>query len=292
MNILLVGKDSPIFEKIQSASQKQGLPVSATSSPDEAKKLLAELGSTEVFVDLVDTFKDQFEVIGQLSSANLLSSITAIVTPHQAKNAMLAGATEFWEHPISDTTAEARLLALGKRLADKNEHFAFLDAMGEGLSVLNTNYQISFQNKAHKKIMGDHGGRVCYEAYQNRTEPCPDCPVTRTFEDLKKHEAINTVSISIDGPNEKLVLTTSTPFFDEKSTLVGAIKVVRDITAEKASRDELRLKEVIFQNSVAAESTADSNGIINRCNRAFLDAWGRTRSCCGTPIVSPWAGGY
>ncbi len=50
--------------------------------------------------------------------------------------------------------------------------------------------------------------------------------------------------------------------------------IAKDITERKQAEDALRLKTNVFDVSVAAISTADSNGIIKECNNSFLKIWG------------------
>ena len=45
------------------------------------------------------------------------------------------------------------------------------------------------------------------------------------------------------------------------------------------SEETLRLKNRVFNVSIAAMSTADSKGIINECNSSFLKLWGYSKKC-------------
>ena len=50
-------------------------------------------------------------------------------------------------------------------------------AIGDGISIQDTDYIIVYQNKIHKKIFGNRVGEKCYEAYQLRDQICDGCPV-------------------------------------------------------------------------------------------------------------------
>jgi PAS domain S-box-containing protein len=50
--------------------------------------------------------------------------------------------------------------------------------------------------------------------------------------------------------------------------------VITDITERKQTDEELRLKNVLFESSIAATSAAGVDGVINLVNPAFLKVWG------------------
>ncbi|MBE0635142.1 PAS domain S-box protein [Candidatus Bipolaricaulota bacterium] len=59
--------------------------------------------------------------------------------------------------------------------------------------------------------------------------------------------------------------------YDGNPALLGTIV---DITLRRQSEEELRLKNTVFESSVAANSTADIDGIITHVNASFLRLWG------------------
>ena len=63
---------------------------------------------------------------------------------------------------------------------------------------------------------------------------------------------------------------TATPLEEEKQIYC----IGRDITERKQAEEELRLKNLVFEASIAANSTADNEGIITHANPAFLRFWG------------------
>ncbi|MBK8596484.1 MAG: PAS domain S-box protein [Holophagales bacterium] len=54
----------------------------------------------------------------------------------------------------------------------------------------------------------------------------------------------------------------------------GAIQQSRMLTERKRAEEALRLKDVVFRSSIAANSIADTRGRITAANDAFLDTWG------------------
>ena len=61
------------------------------------------------------------------------------------------------------------------QLALKNESdsFAWANSLSEGIYVISQQRRIVFMNKALIDLVGDHVGKVCYEALFHRDTPCP-----------------------------------------------------------------------------------------------------------------------
>lgn len=64
------------------------------------------------------------------------------------------------------------------------------------------------------------------------------------------------------------------------------IAFARDISKRKRAEEELLMKNIVFESSIAANSTADRHGIIQLVNPAFLEMWGydRAEEVVGNPI--------
>jgi hypothetical protein len=61
------------------------------------------------------------------------------------------------------------------------------DAVGDGISIQDTNFKILYQNKVHINFVGKHVGEYCYNAYEKRKERCKGCPLAETFKDGEIH---------------------------------------------------------------------------------------------------------
>jgi len=64
---------------------------------------------------------------------------------------------------------------------------------------------------------------------------------------------------------------------DAAGEVVGYQSACLDVTAERAAIEGLRLKDAIFEASLAAQSAANAEGIIEHVNPAFLELWGYER---------------
>jgi PAS domain S-box-containing protein len=65
-------------------------------------------------------------------------------------------------------------------------------------------------------------------------------------------------------------------FYDSTGKAVRLEGIVLDITRRKQEEDTLRIKNQVFEDSIASQSIADSTGIITHVNPAFLRLWGYT----------------
>ncbi|HEX7320630.1 MAG TPA: PAS domain S-box protein [bacterium] len=76
-------------------------------------------------------------------------------------------------------------------------------------------------------------------------------------------------------------------FYDAAGKAVRLEGVVLDISDRKRVEEALRLKNIVFDSSIAANSTADSDGNITEANEAFLRIWGYSAKdeVVGKPIL-------
>ena len=61
---------------------------------------------------------------------------------------------------------------------------------------------------------------------------------------------------------------------DEKGNPLYFLTAIIDITERKRAEESLRLKNFVFDDSIAANSISDINGILTEVNAAFLRIWG------------------
>jgi len=73
--------------------------------------------------------------------------------------------------------------------------------------------------------------------------------------------------------NHKWIRTIGEPLV-ENGKLVKLQGSLQDITERKLAEDALLMKNLVFDNSIAANSISDKDGIITQANQAFLDVWG------------------
>lgn len=127
-------------------------------------------------------------------------------------------------------TESALREALRKAEEEKIKSDAIIAAIGDGISIQDTDYRILYQNEVHKKLVGAHPGEYCYEAYERRGSVCEGCPVALSYLDGRVHTVERT------APTEQgmiYVEITSSPLRDSTGNIIAGIEVARDITARK-----------------------------------------------------------
>ncbi|MBI5055135.1 MAG: PAS domain-containing protein [Nitrospirae bacterium] len=136
----------------------------------------------------------------------------------------------------------------GKQLIEKIVGHGILEAVGDGISIQDTDYRILYQNKKAIDIIGNHVGEFCYSAFEKRDNICEACPLTKSFEDGRVHTAVRTNP----SKNGKLIVEiTSSAIKDSSGRTVAGMEVVRDVTIHT------QLEHLIFQEKKEWKETFD-----------------------------------
>jgi PAS domain S-box-containing protein len=122
-------------------------------------------------------------------------------------------------------------------LEEKAKSEAIIAAIGDGISIQDTDYKIIYQNQTYKNLIGDHVGEYCYKAYEKRDTVCEECPVTMSFADEKIH-TVERVGMTDKGAVH--VEVTASPLRDAGGKIIAGIEVVRNITERKRMEESLR----------------------------------------------------
>jgi signal transduction histidine kinase len=84
---------------------------------------------------------------------------------------------------------------------------------------------------------GDHLGEKCYAAYKNRSEPCAECVLRRTFEDGQEHTSQEALFDAQGMPRH--VLAKTSPVRNHAGEIAAVMKVYVDVTEIRALQNEL-----------------------------------------------------
>ncbi|WP_243372147.1 EAL domain-containing protein [Geotalea sp. SG265] len=137
---------------------------------------------------------------------------------------------------------DAVLIARNERA--KSE--AIVAAMGDGISMVGTDYTVLYQNQVHQnQFGGDFTGSHCYRGFQGKEAVCSGCPVAECFDDGEVH----TAERLLERNGETLHLeVTASPLRDYNGTIIAGIEVVRDISGRK--KMELAIEQMAFHDAL------------------------------------------
>ncbi len=121
-----------------------------------------------------------------------------------------------------------------------------IEAIGYAVSLQDKNFKIIYQNKLAKKIIGNHTGEFCYQAFEHNEVVCDKCPLALSFKDGKVH----TVERRNPYKKELIVEITSSVIKDSKGVIIAGIEAVKNITRRKKMEKEqarlvLELKDAL-----------------------------------------------
>jgi PAS domain S-box-containing protein len=154
-----------------------------------------------------------------------------------------------------------------KQTVKKLVEQGIVDAIGDGVSIQDTQYKILYENKSHKDLIGDHEGEYCYEAYQQKDNICEGCPLFITFKDSKIHTTERTIIVD----NEKKYFEiTASPIRNSEGEIIAGIEVVRDITARKRAEEVLKTNEEKYRLLFSTEQ--DAIILVDSETRRIVDA--------------------
>ena len=150
--------------------------------------------------------------------------------------------------------------ALYRAETEQSKSNAVLAAIGDGISIQDTDLTVLYQNDKHKQLIGDHVGEFCFKAYEKKDEPCEGCPIVASFLDGKVHKAERT------APTDKGLLyveITASPLIDQDGHVYGGIEAVRDITVRKKITEEvLRAQKLESIGLLAGGIAHDFNNLL------------------------------
>jgi PAS domain S-box-containing protein len=195
---------------------------------------------------------------------------------NQLQNAMVAGIVVNSRDVTKRIKAEELLRDAIQRAEDeKAKTEAVLAAVGDGISIQDTNYRVLYQNRLAKDMVGDHSGEYCYKAYQCEDQVCEGCHLAMSFEDGSIHKK-EQFRVTDEGMRYYEII--ASPLRDSTGKIVAGIEAVRDITQRKKMEEKLRESEErfrrIFEDGPLGMIIADLDFKILKANRAICEMLG------------------
>jgi PAS domain S-box-containing protein len=117
-------------------------------------------------------------------------------------------------------------------------------------------------------------GRLCYEVWHKRSEPCIGCPVLKAIETGEAQQS------EMRSPDGKTWLVRGAPVLDQNGNIIGAIETTLNITErkniEQALTDELTRRRILIDQSRDGIVVLDQNGKVYEANQRFTEMLGYT----------------
>lgn len=105
------------------------------------------------------------------------------------------------------------------------------------ITVQDRDLRIRAMNRQFKQDFGNEPGECCYRIYKHRTEPCPECPVLKTFEDGHSHQ-YETVVTARSGEQQNVLIWTA-PIRDNEGEVTQVMEMSTNITEIRQLQDHL-----------------------------------------------------
>ena len=139
-----------------------------------------------------------------------------------------------------------------KTLKDSERFLAgVFDAIQDGLNVLDRDLNVLRVNARTEQKYAARAplvGRKCYEVFQGRDAPCPDCPSLRAMDSGQTQVAI--VPYPSYGAPEGWMELSAYPLKDDAGNVVGVIEYSKDITDRKRAEESLSTSERKLSNAM------------------------------------------
>jgi PAS domain S-box-containing protein len=117
----------------------------------------------------------------------------------------------------------------------QNAFKAIIAAIGDAMSIQDTDFRILMMNPAAKEMFGDRIGEYCYRVFEQKDRVCEDCPLAKSFADGRVHREERS------NPTRPLhVEITASPVRNADGRIIAGIEVVRNITERKVMESKLR----------------------------------------------------
>jgi two-component system NtrC family sensor kinase len=147
-----------------------------------------------------------------------------------------------------------------------------LDAMADGIYIVNDDYVVEFMNKAMIRVFGDGVGKKCHEVINHTAAPCPWCRAEEVFDNQRNtHEEVYVPMV------DKTYDLLEIPLHNTDGS-ISKLSLYRDITHSKDQ--EYRLKtsresfRSLFEHMAAGVYISSKEGKFLDANPALLDMMG------------------
>ncbi|MBA4393268.1 MAG: sigma-54-dependent Fis family transcriptional regulator [Desulfobacca sp.] len=248
--ILIVDDEESIRFTFQSFLEKEGLEILTADSYVSAKNILKKITPDVLFVDIVLEGKSGLDLLREVKRRNLPSLVIMITGKPDIDNTAMAlrlGAFEYLAKPVrkEDLLRVTQQALRHKSLidekdrieADKEKYRTHLEAvfrsLKDGIIVVNQNLIIQDVNASTQLLCGLEPHRVIDKPIPDVMPSCAQSCQTVIKETIQTGEIIREYRVECRHPEHahQVVALTCSPLLDLKNTPIGAVLVIRDVTA-------------------------------------------------------------
>jgi PAS domain S-box-containing protein len=125
--------------------------------------------------------------------------------------------------------------------AERNKLQSLISAMEDGLTIRDTDYNLTYQNKVSILTSGDRVGEKCYRAIEGSENVCDGCPAEEAFRDGKSHTSVRRTVL----PSGEVIFweNKANPIRDAEGRIVACLEVSNNITRRKQMEEALAKSE-------------------------------------------------
>jgi PAS domain S-box-containing protein len=157
--------------------------------------------------------------------------------------------------------------------AEKNKLSSIIDAMEDGLTIRDRDYNLTYQSKTSIETSGEHLGEKCYRALEGQERVCDDCPVEKAFQDGRSHTAVR----RLVTPTGEVTFweNTASPIRDTQGNIVACLEIGKSITERKQAEErEKELQKELHLSSRLASIGELAAGVAHQLNNPLTGVLG------------------
>ena len=264
-SLLLVDDEAGIRSLLSISLVDIGFEVVTAADGRQALELFRAHRPSIVLTDIKMPGMDGIELLETIKKEQPATEVI-MITGHGdmelAIKSLKMDATDFITKPINDDALEIALKRATDRIAMRRQIKAYTDRLekivAEKQSRLNQSRQsyehlfnqspcyITVQDRklqitaANRRFTSDFMGEIgmhCYQAYKQRSSPCPDCPVETTFKDGQPHHS----EMQVTNKNGELchLFIATAPILDDTGQVSQVIEMSTNITELRHLQDHL-----------------------------------------------------
>ncbi len=169
------------------------------------------------------------------ATVNTANGDKAPVIVHTAPIRNQDGAVELVVEISADITEVKRLREELHRTQQRYQQL--FDEVPCYISVQDRQFQLTATNRRFKEDFDVEIGAFCHEVYKHRGEPCPNCPVAKTFEDGQSHQTEMVVTAKTGEQYNVLIWTA--PLRNPAGEITHVMEMSTNITEIRKLQDNL-----------------------------------------------------